>query len=208
MAIGDLYTLTLNWNVFGDSCTFSQDYKQTAGSNDENTLRLACVEFKDNQAVEFMKTQVADADLDQIKMCPIAGVDEIPGCINYDGVTGTIVSDPLPSNVAMVLSQLTNAPNSNANGRIFLAGMPEVNMDTGILDAAYGVIAQVFADSLLDDLDVTGPPTATFVPVVISRFLDGIKRVSPVAHDLISVAVKLATRQQRRRTTRRVGLST
>jgi len=207
VAINDLYTLTVCCSTEGGPFTFSQDYQQISGSNDADTLDKACVRWNVDSSAQLEAMLAQTAFINECEMQPATGVDEVPGLLQFVNRIGDVVSDSLPTNVAAIISQLTNSPNSRANGRIFLAGIPESAMENGIMSAAYSTLVQTFATSMQGNLVVTGPPAAEFKPVVISRYLNGALRIPPVPHDIVANTAKRQLRQQRRRTTRSRGLS-
>jgi hypothetical protein len=207
VAVNDFYQLTVKACSLGGPYAFGVSYKMISGVVDEDTLRSAVEEFETNAIPLLQGCTAIDADLDQITMEPESGVDEVPGLMQLITRPGTMTGDSLPNNVAAIIHQLTDAPSAKCNGRIFLAGVSESEMDSQLFSAAYVAAAQLFATELEENLVVTGPPAATFQPVVISRVLDGAPRVPPVAFNILSNTVRNTPRQQRRRTTTRFGVS-
>lgn len=207
MAVDDLYRLNACLSTPGGPFTFSQCYKQISGTNDEDSGDQAVSRWHIVFGTLLLACLSDECELEELTWQPQSGVNEIPGLTPYAAQPGTIISPPLPLNVAAVISQITDAPNANANGRIFLAGIPENAMDDGIQTGAYNAIIQAFADELVDNLVVAIGLAAEYAPVVISRFLGGLPRVPQVAFDVLSTVAKFQLRQQRRRTTRTRGIS-
>lgn len=208
MALNDLYRLNVCLSTPGGPFTFSQCYEQISGTNDEDSGDQAVSRWHVVFGTLLRAMLSDECEIEEITWQPQSGVNEIPGLTPYASQAGTIVSPSLPLNVAAVISQLTDAPSSNANGRLFIGGIPENGLLDGIQTVAYNAIVQAFADELVDNLVVTIGAAAEYAPVVISRFLAGSLRVPPVAFSVLSTIAKMQLRQQRRRTTRTRGIGT
>lgn len=207
MATNDLYTVTARLCTPGGPFSISQAYKQTTGTNDANTLQDLVDKFKAGAMAKLLLALSVGSTLDAIEAQPEQGVNEVPGYDNYVSQVGVIAGEPSPNNTAMIISQLTNAPNSNANGRVFVAGVSEVALVDSLWTVAQQTLMQTFADDLDDDITSVGSGAATFRAVVISRFLAGVKRVPALGFEVLSSLAKREPRQQRRRTTRRFGVA-
>ncbi len=207
MAIGDTYNVKVNYCTPQGEMSVSQAYKQTVGTNDKDTCTALASAVQTGWVAKLLLALASDVELDSITVQPESGVNEVPGLLSLNGSGGAIAGDPLPNNIAQIVSQLTDAPNSNANGRLFVAGVSELQMEDGLFNAAQTALMQTFADDIDDDITAVGGGSATFVPVIISRFLSGAPRVPHVAFNVLSCLARTQPRQQRRRTTRRKGVA-
>jgi hypothetical protein len=91
---------------------------------------------------------------------------------------GTRTGDPLPPQVALVLTKRTKLRGKSGRGRMFLCGMSEDDSTLAVPSAALGVAAKALADHLVLPFVGAGSGTS-FVPVVVS--LIGYKKVSQTA---------------------------
>lgn len=208
MAIGDLYTIKVQFGTPGGCFTSSFDYEQTLGSGNEDTLTEFVDEWLSVKETVLLNCMSDQVTLENITCQPEQGVNEVPGQRDYTGKAGAVVSGACPNNIAAVISQLTDAPNSNANGRVFLAGQPETGLLAGVWTAGQIVLLNAFAAIMPTNIVIVGPPSVTYKPVVISRVLAGVPRVPEVGFNILSAAAKGQARQQRRRTTQNLGVGT
>ena len=207
MAIDDLYRVTAKLCTPGGPFSISQAYKQTLGTNSVSTLQDLVDAIKLGWAVKLMLALAGDVELDALEAQPEAGVNEIPGYQNYSGVGGAVMGSALPNNVAQIVSQATDAPNSNANGRVFVPGISDTGMLASVFTAAQTALMQTFADDLDDDITSVGPGGATFHPVVVSKVFNGAPRTPFMGFTILESLAKTNPTQQRRRSTKRFGIS-
>lgn len=207
MAIDDLYTVTARYCTPGGSVSISQGYKQTLGTNNKDTLQDLVDKSKVGWAAKLLLALSTQATLDVMEAQAEAGVDEVPGYQNYTGQIGAIAGQAVPNNVAAIISQLTDAPNSNANGRVFVAGVSEAGLLANVWTVAQLTLLQTFADDLDDDITSVGGGGATFQPVVISKVFGGVPRSPFMGFQILSSNAKANPRQQRRRNSRRFGVT-
>lgn len=207
MAIGDLYQLRVNYHLPDAQVSIGHGYEQSAGSNDKDTLQSA-VDFWVANSLTFLRNCLAvDAEVDQVRMDQIEPGNELPGFDNLVGLPGTVVGQALPSGSASVISWVTDAPNAKHNGRMYLAGISENEVDNGLISPAQSGLNILLSDELQTDLLTSLPQDAVFVPHVISRVLNGAPRVPPVGFEILSGVVRLPMFSQRRRITSRLGTS-
>lgn len=207
MAVDDLYRVTAKYCTPAGPVSVSQAYKQITGTNAVDTLIDLVDKIRLGWVVKLMLALASDVEFDALEAQPQQGVNEVPGYQNYDGVMGGVMGNAGPNAVAQVVSLLTDAPNSNANGRMFVAGIQEGELLAGAFSAAQVVLMQTFAADLADDVTSVGPGSATFRPVVISRFFESLPRGVPIGFDIINATAGLFPKQQRRRSTKRFGLT-
>ncbi len=207
MAVGALYDMTVSYSTPGGAVLLTHGYQLTAGVIEDTSLQNMCVDFASDQVDELADALAIGCEVDQVRIDPITVESEVYGMLNLDGKIGEIAGDSLPTNVAAVISQLTDAPSSKHNGRMFIAGVSEANQGEGTMDAPQIALLQVFADAMLQTIVIASPQAATLTPVVISRFANGIPLNPFVPHAVIQNIVRANLRQQRRRTTARAGIS-
>lgn len=208
MAVNDLYVATTFCRTAEGVMQFTFGYKQDAGVVGPDTLRLASVEFALNRLDALMLAISSDVEVDKVAFHSVTNFDDIPGYANFNNIEGALGGEAVPNSSSAVLSLKTNAPNAKHNGRIYIPGVVETDQEEGTLKAAVQTAINVFGTKLELDLVLAGPETAEFTPVVISRFVDEVKRVPPVGFSLVSALVRPNMKQQRKRGGRRFGLST
>lgn len=207
MADGDLYSLTVHLLNEDQPVSFSMGYEQDGGTYGIETGLAVCVKFTADYLPKLLLCLTDDVTVDQLFFNPIGISTELAGFANLSGAVGGILGEPLPSNMAALVHLPTVAPNSKHNGRIYLPGIPEASIVGGVISVAQLALIQTWATQMFVDIVPAAPEDATFKPIVISRFVGGVKRVPPIGFDILEPVAKNEVRQQRRRTTRRRGLS-
>lgn len=207
MAIGDLYVLRVNYHLPDAEVSIGLGYKQSAGTNDKDTLQSAVDFWVANSLTIFRNCLAADVEVDQVRMDQVEPGNELPGFDNLVGLPGTVAGQALPSGSASVISWVTDAPNSKHNGRIYIAGVSENEVDNGLISAAQIALNVLLSNELQTDLLTSSPQDAVFVPNTISRVLNGAPRVPPVGFEILSGVIRLPMFSQRRRITSRLGTS-
>ena len=206
MAILDFYTSTIHLTTAGRTWTFSFDWVQYAGSISPGTLFNMSSDIKTGIGTKLMLCLDDEIELDAIITRNVSDDVDIPGLVNYNNVKGAIAGEPLPNNMCAVLKQITDAPKSKFNGRIFISGLSEETQDSGVLSAGQITLLNALGTEMVADLILSGSETAEFHPGVISRVEGGAPRPSPVFFRADTYIVDPNLRQQRRRTTRRLGI--
>lgn len=208
MAILDFYTTKVFLSGNNSYWQISFDWLMFAGSINYDTLSNMNVQIKDDYISLLMLALSENVELDNITTSCVTADDEIPGFSNYNNVIGALLFKPLPANMAACIKQVTEAPNAKHNGRMFIAGCPENSQAGGNFTGAQTTLLNTFATQLMVDLAVDSPDDAEFHPGVISRYEGGSKRPTPVFYRAASYSADVNMRQQRRRTTERLGIST
>lgn len=206
MAINDLYQVTAFINVDGTECQMTMGYEQFLGSNDADTLEATAQAWLDLCLVAFRAMTSDGCEINRVQVDPVTATDEVPGFIDTTSVSGDLLGESMPSNMAVVIHLPTIAPDAKHNGRVYVPGIPEDGQAEGTLEPAQIILCDTFAATLAIDLQPSVPQDAEFRPVVISRVVDGVPRVPPVGF-LVGVPVlRTSVRQQRRRKTERLGI--
>ena len=205
MADEDLYALSFSIDCAGEQCLCVLGYKQDGGTNGPDTLTALCQAFIDDVVPSLEAALAADVEIDRVSVDTVTNHNDVPGVIDLNGHSGDVVGVACPAQMAMLIHLATDAPNAKHNGRIYISGCDVDSQTQGQLDAGQTVLMQTLAGKLNDTLSPTAPETADFIPVVISRFLDGVKRTPPVGFLVTTPVAKLDIRQQRRRKTTHFG---
>lgn len=208
MAIGDLYIARTHVRTAEGVMQFSFGYLMDAGTYTAVTGVKAALHFAQTKLDKYVLAVSDQVEVDKVHFDCVTNFVDIPGFVNFDNLEGALVGDALPNSSAAVLKLVTTAPNSKHNGRMYIPGVREGDADDGVLDAPTQALINTFGTVLELDLAAIPTETAEFTPVVISRFLDGIKRVPPLGFNLLSAVVDPNMKQQRRRGGRRFGLAT
>lgn len=207
MAVGDLYELRVHYHLPASSVTIGFGYEQTVGTNDNLTLQSAIDFWIANMRPLLVACLAADVIVDQIRMDQVSVGNELPAFDNSTGISGTVVGQSLPAGGAAVISWVTDAPNAKHNGRVYIAGISEVEVNVGNISVAQLVLLNAFADQMETTLLTSLPQDAEFELSTISRVLNGVPRVPPVGFFVQSHVTRLPFFSQRRRITKRLGLS-
>ncbi len=206
MAINDLYTATFRFESISSGFHTTMSYKQTVGTNDQDTMTALAAAIAVLVEAPFKAALSEDVSFTGIVVNQTVGQNETPGRTRFvQPNLGTVMSDAIPMGGCAVLSMLTDAPNSRFNGRMFISGIGESGELNGAVTAAQITLLAALAVFLGTTLTSVGSGSATFVPSVISRFDEGIKRVPPIAFKILSITPDLFIKNQRRRNTRFIG---
>lgn len=205
MAISDLYDITTTLTSPGGTFQFTSSYRMTVGSIAIDTMERTCFDFQFKVEVALQGILCDNVAIDNYRMTPMAGSNEIPGVVENVNTLGGIASQPLPNNMALVMHKSTDAPNAKHNGRSFIAGTPETQQDDGAWQAGYLIAGVALGFGLNASLAAGAPNFEEFEPVVISRYENKILRPSPVGFLVQGVIPQPFVHQQRRRTTRQLG---
>lgn len=117
-----------------------------------------------------------------------------PALVGGEGASGEL----LPPTVALVSSFYTDLKGRSYRGRVYLPGGSEGSQTAGVWSAAHLLNQKRMLDWLYDRYGPTHTNT-NFTWVVISRFLNKAKRVTPIATPITSYAQHAQTFSQRRR---------
>lgn len=207
MAVGDFYLLTTHVRTAEGEMQFSFAYRQSTGTIGNNTLENVASFYRTNRLDKYILAVSEDIEVDKVVCRQVTSFTNPPGFVNLNNVEGTLIGEALPNNSAAVLKILTVAPNAKHNGRLFIPGIRELDHTSGVLAAGEITLLNDFGTILLAKLQSIPAETAEFIPIVISRFLDGVKRTPPVSFDLISIIADPNLKQQRKRGGDRFGLS-
>lgn len=208
MAIGDLYEITTHVRTAEGVMQFTFGYLMEAGVLNPTSLIRGALKFGQVKLDKYVLAVSDDVEVDKVEMRAVTNVNDIPGFVNFNNLEGVLIGQAVPNNSAAVVHLLTNAPNSKHNGRMYIPGLREVDQQDGTIEAGEITLLNAFGSVLTLDLIPDGGETAEFAPVVISRFVGGVKRTPPIGHHLVSATARGAMKQQRRRGGRRFGLST
>lgn len=140
-------------------------------------------------------------------MYSVHGAQEIPGIVPMIALQGLRMGDSLPWGAAAVATKITDAPNAKFNGRYYLPGIAQEDQTDGVLSATILALLVLWNDEILIDLPTSSPQDAVFKPIVISRFLDGNPRATPVPFDIVTMTQRVNLKQQRKRITEEVGFT-
>lgn len=109
-------------------------------------------------------------------------------------IEGTIVTAEVPSNVALVVTKLTDRTGRSFRGRSYLAGLSEANVFGNTVDGNTQVAAATLITTMVTELD-----DFNLDLVVLSTIDDGQPRVPAVATVVTGAAVNARVDTQRRR---------
>jgi len=207
MAVGDLYKLRVDYALPEGPVSIGLGYRQKSGANGPATLQSAVDFFNANKLIALSNVLAVNTSIDQIRMDQVSTGNDIPGFVNIGFLLGNRMGNAIPAGGAAVVSWITDAPNSKNNGRVFIAGISESDIVSSVLTASILTALVAFVDEMLLDLLTSLPEDAVFELVTISRVLNGVPRVPPIGFKVESGLVRSIPFSQRRRITKRLGIS-
>ncbi len=207
MAIGDLYELRISYHSESSLYSNGFGYIQLVGTNDNLTLQSAVDFWVANMLPSFLDMLSVEVEVDQVRMDQVSAGDELPAFTNLVGSPGTVAGANLPGGAAAVISLVTNAPNAKHNGRVYIGGISEDEVNAGNISVAQLGFMNAFLFVQVNDLLTSLPQDAGFQWATISRVLNKAPRVPPVGFLVQSTVARLPFYSQRRRITKRLGIS-
>lgn len=116
----------------------------------------------------------------------------------FSAVSGRLAGDPVPAQIAAVLSLRTDLKGRSYRGRVYLPGISELDVDMKSFNAGAITAFSTIATQLLAVFGPAGSDTQWRL-AVISRWNNKVKRATPVATQVTSIAVDTIPFSQRRR---------
>jgi hypothetical protein len=115
--------------------------------------------------------------------------------LNSADIVGTINSDSLPSNAALVVTNYTDTRGKNGRGRQYVGGLPLTRLTNALTVASNEITDVLTAFGKL----LVAANTATMAWVVLSRYFNKAPRAAGVTYPIKAVQVNSAIDSQRRR---------
>lgn len=199
MATGDTYQLNCECATLGRSWTWIWQYQQVSGTNDASTLEELAIAFNLGIAPTFLDILSQNADWLYTTAFNINKNAEIPGGAALISTGGTVAGDAMPDNMAAKVGWKTTAPNSKHNGSTSWSGISVNDQDNGSLSAALITRIALLQVELKKNITGIGGGSAQYQPIILSRWLDGLKRTPPVPFAIISSSISTRMGNMRRR---------
>ena len=199
MAVDDLYQMTVEMETAGSIWYWGFQYAQTSGSNDVQTLEELCTTFNGAVGADLLPCLGTDSFFRITEAKCVTDPSEIPGMAPPVGQQGSSFVVSCPANMAAKSYWGTTSPNSKHNGATNWSGVPISFQDGGQLTAPAISSYQFLMNTLDNVLTGVGTGSAEFTPCVISRWLDGVKRVTPVPYFITNHSLSSYLGNMRRR---------
>lgn len=206
MAVNDLFTVEMRYLSDAREMSSVFAYRATFGEAVVPMSRSLDRAFNADIIPEVLATWTTEVQLMSTYVLGINPAGRIPSYTYQTADFGTIVDDTYPNNRTYVIKQITNAPNSKHNGRIYMSGFGHGNVTAQILNAAYldGVV-QDLIDVLVADIVDPDEASRIWRPVVVNRVVLGVPVVPPGFFDVEALTANATIFSQRRRTTPRTN---
>lgn len=202
MAVNDLFTVRVKYLVQSKVCTSTYGYRATFTEEPLPMSRSLARAFNADIIPAMLDVWTTQTQLMSIYVLGINPKGRIPDYDLFEDDFGTIVDDPFPNNRPYVLKQLTDAPNSKLNGRVYMSGFGYDNVTAQVLNLAFlaGPVAD-FATALKTTIVDPDEITRIWQPVVVHRTFAGFPVVPPGFFDVVNVVSNDTIFSQRRRIT-------
>ncbi len=201
MAVNDIYQVSTQCQVAGKQWEWGYQYQMVAGLPAVNMLEELAIGFNLSFSALFALMTANDCFWEYTEAHAITKNGEIPGSAPVILPGGLFGGTSVPLNMAAKVLWITDAPNSKFNGSTNFSGISELGQANGILTAAQGTAIDNLVTPLRVNLASIGDGAAEFKPVIVSRFLDKIKRPVPVPFNILSSLTSTRMGNMRRRTT-------
>jgi hypothetical protein len=167
---GHVYSLTQRVRFLEQHCQFGMYYRASGAINvnetaaDENDIQsywLATI-------VPLLRPCLSvGTTIDEVRIWSLVWPNVGTGIFSMGGQLGTVAGDPLPPQIAMVLTKRTALRGKSGRGRMYLCGFSEDSSTNGRPTVAVQAACNAFASALKNPF-VGASGGKTFTPVVVS----------------------------------------
>jgi hypothetical protein len=200
-SIGDITKVSVRYELLGQSCESVFGFKQLAGGVGMADL-LSDMHTATIGGQTWVQTWLAHWPAN-VLFVELFAEDVVPGTqasiafsVNTTGSAGT--GDMLPPQNAAVTTLRTALKGRSYRGRCFISGIGEAGQTNGVLGAGWLGTQNTLLNWLLTRYGPSRTNT-NFMWGVISRYLNKVKRVTPVLTEITSLDSDSIIRTQRRR---------
>ncbi|GAG73762.1 unnamed protein product [marine sediment metagenome] len=205
MAENDVFLVRCQFRTHARLWTINQHYRDADGQSDGT----AAVDLQD--AWTLTNTPMALSEMgvettfEGVYVLKVTGGAALPALDKYASTPGSVQSDTLPPNCAVVVSLGSSDPLLIRPGRLYVGGIPKSGVDGGNLSAAYlATFTTDWAKIAGDTLVGSG---GSWVPTILRTITGEDKLDPPIAINVESVRIKPILYSQRRRNSRQRGTS-
>lgn len=203
MSIGDIYGTRHQFRTQGRVWTVNIYYEDETGVDEKDAASDLGVIANTTLGPLFTDYQSSDTSREGTYAWKVTAGTGMPDKISDASVPGDISPSPsLPPNMCAVISLKTTDPAATRFGRIYLAGIPQGNVEDGRWSAAAMTRFQAVGAAIVAPL--TGV-LGTWQSVILRRVSLGVPLVPPVGSTISSYSVSNIVYSQRRRTSRQIG---
>jgi len=170
LVLGGVYSVTQLVEFLGQRCQYGMYYR-SSGPPGEATVITDMLGLKDQwqavivpllRPVLSSGTKIGDLRIWSLRYPNIA-----TQIYNMGELMGTVAGDPLPPQVALVLTKRTGMRGKSGRGRMYLCGLSEASSDLGRPSIAIQAAANTLAAALENILTDVGV-AKTYTPIVVS----------------------------------------
>lgn len=208
MAVNDLFTIEVRYLIDAKVCSSTFAYRTTFAEELVGIAASLSRAFQNDILPELLDVWTTDVQLMSVYALGINPKGLVPSEDQFEADFGTIVDDTYPNNRPYVIKQVTDAPNSKHNGRIYMSGFGHGNVTAQILNLAFTTgPLQALIDVLVADIVDPDEITRIWAPVVVNRMVDAIKVDPPEFFKVVSITSNATIFSQRRRVTPRTNIA-
>lgn len=186
MAVGDIYSVAIHYNIGSELTMNVIHLRETTESTDSIPAQAVASAVINEWGTHYGTTLFSEASQGTLlvvrRVKPTAGV---PGIIilGATDIVGTAPTAPIPSTSALLISLYTATFTASGRGRVYVPGVATENQNDGQLDAGAETAATLFANMFEEPWVPTGTFTGEWESVVYSRKLGTAQAVvSAIAH--------------------------
>jgi len=201
VAVNDLYQVNAQAEVAGKNWEWGFQYQMIAGLPGADMLEELAIAFNLAFSSLFSLMTANDCAWTYTEAHSITINGEIPGSAPTILPGGSFGGASIPLNMAAKAVWLTTAPNSKFNGSTAFSGISEAGQAHGVMTGPQLTAITALLVALDSNVVGIGIGAAEFQPVIVSRFVDGVKRVPPVPFAITGSQLSTRLGNMRRRTT-------
>lgn len=208
MAVDDVFTIEVRYLIDAKVCSSIFAYKPTFAEEPNGIAASLSRAFQTDIIPELLAVWTTDVQLLSVYALGINPAGRVPSEDQFEADFGTIIDDTYPNNRPYVIKQITDAPKSKHNGRIYMSGFGHGNVTAQVLNLAFmtGPL-QALIDVLVETIVDPDEITRIWSPIVVNRIVDGVPVVPPSFFDVIQLTANATIFSQRRRVTPRTNIA-
>lgn len=203
MPVGDLYALKFTYCVQARCCSMNLGYRDLNAGLTHEQAEVVANAFDNSLLDLILDVMSVDVQAQSLYVLGVNPAGNIPFVRNYLDKNGTRAGTAMPNDSPFIISLITDAPNSKHNGRVYISGLSEDDVENQkLLPAFLAGAVDALAEALIVEIEDTDAPVSDFEPSVLVRQADGIPVSPPSSHGVIAWNSNGIIYSQRRRRTK------
>lgn len=204
MSVGDLWAVKIEYFVQGRVCSVNLAYRSEHSNPGPGIARSVEDAFIADVIPALEDVWSVDVETQMIYVHGVNPAGLIPAYTHFVAQAGNRLGGAMPNDSPSVITLVTDAPNSKHNGRVYISGISETDVDSQVLTPAFRAAQWAdLGDALVADITDPAVPANIYSAVVLNRMVLGVPVTPPSSFGVASFAENGNIVSQRRRRTRK-----